>query len=186
MHVSRSVLASRSSAARGSGSATPSGLSQFGVNLDHAQARRVVVAAALASQRGRVRLRAGGRDRAVRGPQRDRAQARRRRRLEGQQRQRPLPDQSHASRTRSISRSAPGRRRRPRSIPTSTCGSSATRTARAICTRPASPIRRGRHEPHAEDRPLQNPVRQQSRPIRRSSRPSSPAARSRGSATPWG
>ena len=49
--------------------------------------------------------------------------------------------------------------------------------------RPASRIRRGRRDADAEDRPLQNPVRQQPRPIRRNSRTSSPGARSRSSAT---
>ena len=52
------------------------------------------------------------------------------------------------------SRSARGSSTRRWSIPTSTCGSSATRTACAICARPASRIRRGRRDADAEDRPL--------------------------------
>ena len=152
-----------------------------------AQARRLVVAAALASQRGRIHLRAvEGEIVLCEDHSETVLKAGRRRRLEGQQRHRPLPDQPHAT-GRGLHRSRhAARSTKPWSIPTSTCGSSATRPACAICTRPASPIRRGRRDampkidrskiPFANNRVLSEGIRAAS----------SPAARSRSSATRWG
>ena len=99
-------------------------------------------------------------------------------------RDRPLPDQPHAAATRSTSRSAPARRIETAVYPDIDMRAERDKTGmRYRAARPASLIRCGRPDADAEDRPRQNPVRQQPRPIRRNSPPSSPAARSRSSAT---